>query len=189
MLYYNNPKNYEWFRIRGPFSFIVKKEIGAVKSILGMLHYREVLDVGCGTGIYSRIFPGDKNYTGLEPDKRMYEFCRSKKINCYRKSVEEFNTCEKFDVILFSGSFEFIKNKKAVLKKCSSLLNKNGKIIIVTPRRNLFGWLFKLFHKTIGNSLILIDEDHFNSLDLRLVSKQNANFLVTVFVYEPCARD
>ena|GEM_PF-4663721 len=75
MLYYNNPKNYEWFRVRGPFSFIVKKEIGAVKSILDMLHYREVLDVGCGTGIYSRIFPGDKNYTGLEPDKRMYEFC------------------------------------------------------------------------------------------------------------------
>lgn len=79
MIYYNNPKNYDWFRQSGPFSYILKKEMNSVKLILDNIEYKSILDVGCGTGIYTSIIPKDKFYMGIDPDIEMYQFCLSKK--------------------------------------------------------------------------------------------------------------
>lgn len=183
MIYYNNPKNYNWFRQSGPFSYILKKEMNSVKLILDSIEYKSILDVGCGTGIYTSIIPKDKFYMGIDPDIEMYQFCLSKKIKCYNASIENFIAEDKFDVVLFSGSFEFIENKFSAINKCAKILNKNGKIIIITPRRCMIGYIYAIFHNIIGNNVELYDDDMHLSSNIKLVFRRRVNFIVDVFMY------
>ena len=183
MIYYNNPKNYNWFRQSGPFSYILKKEMNSVKLILDSIEYKSILDVGCGTGIYTSIIPKDKFYMGIDPDIEMYQFCLSKKIKCYNASIENFIAEDKFDVVLFSGSFEFIENKFSAINKCAKILNKNGKIIIITPRRCMIGYIYAIFHNIIGNNVELYDDDMHLSSNIKLAFRRRVNFIVDVFMY------
>lgn len=183
MIYYNNPKNYNWFRQSGPFSYILKKEMNSVKLILDSIEYKSILDVGCGTGIYTSIIPKDKFYMGIDPDIEMYQFCLSKKIKCCNTSIENFIAEDKFDVVLFSGSFEFIENKFNAINKCAKILNKNGKIIIITPRRCMIGYIYAIFHNIIGNNVELYDDDMHLSSNIKLAFRRRVNFIVDVFMY------
>ena len=183
MIYYNNPKNYNWFRQSGPFSYILKKEMNSVKLILDSIEYKSILDVGCGTGIYTSIIPKDKFYMGIDPDIEMYQFCLSKKIKCYNASIENFIAEDKFDVVLFSGSFEFIENKFSAINKCGKILNKNGKIIIITPRRCMIGYIYAIFHNIIGNNVELYDDDMHLSSNIKLAFRRRVNFIVDIFMY------
>lgn len=183
MIYYNNPKNYNWFRQSGPFSYILKKEMNSVKLILDSIEYKSILDVGCGTGIYTSIIPKDKFYMGIDPDIEMYQFCLSKKIKCYNASIENFIAEDKFDVVLFSGSFEFIENKFSAINKCAKILNKNGKIIIITPRRCMIGYIYAIFHNIIGNNVELYDDDMHLSSNIKLAFRRRVNFIVDIFMY------
>lgn len=183
MIYYNNPKNYNWFRQSGPFSYILKKEMNSVKLILDSIEYKSILDVGCGTGIYTSIIPKDKFYMGIDPDIEMYQFCLSKKIKCYNAIIENFIAEDKFDVVLFSGSFEFIENKFSAINKCAKILNKNGKIIIITPRRCMIGYIYAIFHNIIGNNVELYDDDMHLSSNIKLAFRRRVNFIVDIFMY------
>ena len=183
MIYYNNPKNYDWFRQSGPFSYILKKEMNSVKLILDNIEYKSILDVVCGTGIYTSIIPKDKFYMGIDPDIEMYQFCLSKKIKCCNTSIENFIVEDKFDVVLFSGSFEFIENKFSAINKCAKILNKNGKIIIITPRRCMIGYIYAIFHNIMGDNVELYDDDMHLSSNIKLAFRRRVNFLVDVFMY------
>lgn len=157
--------------------------MNSVKLILDNIEYKSILDVGCGTGIYTSIIPKDKFYMGIDPDIEMYQFCLSKKIKCCNTSIENFIVEDKFDVVLFSWSFEFIENKFSAINKCAKILNKNGKIIIITPRRCMIGYIYAIFHNIMGDNVELYDDDMHLSSNIKLAFRHRVNFLVDVFMY------
>lgn len=106
-----------------------------------------------------------------------------KKIKCCNTSIENFIVEDKFDVVLFSGSFEFIENKFSAINKCAKILNKNGKIIIITPRRCMIGYIYAIFHNIMGDNVELYDDDMHLSSNIKLAFRRRVNFLVDVFMY------
>lgn len=93
----------------------------------------KILDVGCGEGKFLKsIFGlGFKNVLGIEPFALKTQ---EEPFRILKSSLLEIK--DKFDIITFNHVLEHVENVHETLKKCSEILNKNGKIIIRIPVRD-----------------------------------------------------
>ncbi len=113
-----------------------------------------ILDFGCGTGYYLMpLVKSAKKIVAIDASKGMIEVLR-KRINKYRikkiktriASIENFETKEKFDLILSIGVFNYLDDIELVLSKTYNLLKRGGTFIFTVPdRNNVFGWLYAMF--------------------------------------------
>ncbi len=101
-----------------------------IKKVLKINNPR-ILDIGCNDFNLLKIL--SQNYKkgdffGYDVDSKFKKFCPLKKnFNFYNK-IE--NIKEKFDLIIFSQSIQYIYNLKEILNKLKTNLNKNGLIFI-----------------------------------------------------------
>ena len=94
-----------------------------------------LLDIGCSYGNYLYKM---KHYgwavKGLEMNKKATEFGKKElDLDIENIGLEEFQTEEKFDIIILSMVLEHVLSPKETLAKVSSLLKKNGTLIISIP--------------------------------------------------------
>jgi 2-polyprenyl-3-methyl-5-hydroxy-6-metoxy-1,4-benzoquinol methylase len=100
---------------------------------------REVLEIGAGHGLKTywlhKLF---KSLDSIEPNKILYNELNNmikknniNNVNTINTSIENFKTTKKYNIILFINCLVFIKNKKKILNKCKTLLEKDGHILIL----------------------------------------------------------
>jgi SAM-dependent methyltransferase len=92
-----------------------------------------VLDVGCGTGLLSRRLL-DEGYRveSVSPSPFLTSYARDiigEKGVIHESTFEDLQLGGKYDVILFSESFQYIDLKR-VFGKCRDLLMENGTVVI-----------------------------------------------------------
>ena len=92
-----------------------------------------ILDVGCGTGLLSRRLL-DEGYRveSVSPSPFLTSYARDiigEKGVIHESTFEDLHLEGKYDVILFSESFQYIDLKR-VFGKCRDLLMENGTIVI-----------------------------------------------------------
>lgn len=120
----------------------------AVKSRLDRRTFRRVLglagtdtpsilDVGGGTGEFSIPLvaagaPGTRA-TVLDIDPRSGELARSRGLEAVVSRFEEFETNERFDLILMLNLIEHVADPVAMLAKARELLGPSGVVWIQTP--------------------------------------------------------
>lgn len=112
-------------------------------SILGDLKIdtnSKILDVGCGYGRFLNNLNelNFKKLVGIDPYLKK-ETCE-KNLNIFKKSIHQLPDNQKFDIIIFSHSFEHIKDQKETLKKAYKLLSPHGYCIISMPVKNEYIW-------------------------------------------------
>lgn len=93
---------------------------------------KSILDVGCGCGENAKILlENGFDVDCISPSRFLTEMTRNRigDVEIFECRFEEFQTSKKYDLILFSESFQYIKMDKA-LEKCLPLLNDNGYILI-----------------------------------------------------------
>ncbi len=133
---------------------------------------KTILDVGCGAGSFAlKLISLGYEVDCVSPPGLLTE--RAREVLEGKSSVtisgfEEFSTDKRYDLVLFSESFQYVKIKQA-LKKCLDLLNKDGHILICdffrranTPKGLLGGGhKIELFEKAISKFPLenLIDID------------------------------
>ena len=110
-----------------------------------------VLDVGCGNGLLIHyIDNGKMSVTGIDTDHSCIEYCKSDyasdNIMFQQNDFLSFETTNKYDVITFVSSIHHMDMESAV-NKAKSLLNKNGKMIIIGLAKpsNLFDYIVEVF--------------------------------------------
>lgn len=126
----------DWFNI----IFGIVDEISKGRKKVGL-----ILDIGCGEGHTTKqILDRLADYTCdlLEPNKDALVFAESflspenNVRNFYPRTLSTLDTNEKYDVIFTSHTnYYWVLNEKdyqAQLKKLVSLLNKDGKLLILT---------------------------------------------------------
>jgi SAM-dependent methyltransferase len=88
-----------------------------------------VLDVGCGTGIASRLFMARGcEVLGLEPDERMAEVARSYGEKVEIGTIEEFDPAgREFDLLIAGQSWHWV-NPSLGAQKASQVLRPGGRI-------------------------------------------------------------
>lgn len=97
----------------------------------------DILDFGCGTGLFSLEFLDIANsITGIDTSDGMLEVLKKKtsdykNIKTLNIDLENNEIDLKFDLIISSMAFHHLNSPKSILLKLSKLLNKNGQIAIV----------------------------------------------------------
>lgn len=94
-----------------------------------------VLDIGCGHGDYLNQLPPKYKKTGIDI-KIDY-----KNSNLIEADFLHYKFNTKFDLIIFSHSWEHFTNPSLALTLASKLLNKNGAVFISTPVSNSYSFI------------------------------------------------
>jgi SAM-dependent methyltransferase len=89
----------------------------------------EVLDVGCGTGIVSRLFRARGcAVVGVEPDARMADFARAQGLTVEAGTLEDWDSGgRRFDLVVAGQAWHWV-DPHAGAAKALSLLRPGGRI-------------------------------------------------------------
>ncbi|MBI4155132.1 class I SAM-dependent methyltransferase [Candidatus Woesearchaeota archaeon] len=122
----------EWIRILMNNNFrVIKKTIKENCNDEG-----NVLDIGCGTGYFSRLF-NNANYVGIDNSDKYIKFANTKyggKFFVMDANKMDFKK-ENFDVVLMISFLHHLSDRelKGIFNDVKRVLKKNGKLIIIDP--------------------------------------------------------
>ncbi|MFY9462921.1 MAG: class I SAM-dependent methyltransferase, partial [Candidatus Sungiibacteriota bacterium] len=131
---------------------------------------KTVLDIGCGTGetAYLIAKKAARRVVGLDYSAEAIAVATAayQQVNLFFEKKDIKDMKEKFDVIITMGTLEHIDDPLALLKKCKSMLNPGGSIIITSPnwsnpRGYMLLTLWFLFHARIT----LVDLHYFTPIE------------------------
>ena len=101
-----------------------------------------VLDLGCGSGIFSQYLAGMNCYvTGIDGSAEMIDLCNRKKASAYvRYSVELLPLSSPADytnqdVVVASSLLEYIDDLEPMLQQIRAMLRPDGLLIVSMPNR------------------------------------------------------
>ena len=101
-----------------------------------------VLDIGIGTGQSIHGLYNSQNFKlieGIDVSEEMIKYCKESypDVILHKGDFLQFNNFQlsQYDLIICCGTLEFINNLESFLKKCSSLLAKNGNLVITFEPR------------------------------------------------------
>lgn len=119
----------------------------AAELLLNLLEIEEsddVLDLGCGTGNLTekiREMTGGR-VVGVDPSEGMIKEAvdrnRGLDINFEKKSVEELDYEDSFDVIFCNSVFQWFRDPKNAIKNCYASLRKGGRIGVQAPAKRAY---------------------------------------------------
>ena len=116
-----------------------------------------ILDIPCGSGYYaSFIVAARAEVYGIDISKEMIAVFKKKGYKGETGNLEKFSVAKKFDKVLSAGGFEFCKDHQAIIRNCIFHTKKNGKIVLLVPRKCFFGYLYKLYHRVVNKTNITI---------------------------------
>ena len=154
----------------------------------------EILDVGCGTGMYVPYLAKKGKVTGIDISTNIIRVAKEMKIkNVFVADIFKFKPKKKYDTIVLLennlGMAETLKRTKQLLKILGSLLKENGKILTNirnVPRGTYFvGELYPIWKGQKGQKFKwisfnakflrkLCDEE---GLKLKIVDRDKWNYL------------
>ncbi len=106
-----------------------------------------ILDVGGGVGEVSSLFVregGGATAMVVDPDERSIEVARSRGLDGFAGTVEDFETDERYDLVLMLNLIEHVADPIGVMAKAAELVDPGGLIWLQTPNfRALDGRLFR----------------------------------------------
>lgn len=90
-----------------------------------------ILDIGCGLGTVIDFLNNiqQEKYTGIDISQEALKKAAMKKATFINIDFNEFNSKEKFDIIIFNEVLNYL-DEEFCLKKALDLLSKDGKAII-----------------------------------------------------------
>jgi SAM-dependent methyltransferase len=102
-----------------------------VDRVIAASHGREILDVGCGTGIAARLFASaDCHVLGVEPDPRMAEIARASGIEVQVATFENWDAGgRQFDAVISAQAWHWV-DPVAGAVKAASVLRPSGRLTV-----------------------------------------------------------
>ncbi|MBF8250052.1 MAG: Methyltranfer dom protein [Candidatus Levybacteria bacterium] len=108
---------------------------------LKFIEGKSVLEVGSGSGYGCyRLSKVAKNILGVDNSeiaiKKSREKYKANNLEYICSKIENYTNEDKFDVILALQVLEHVKQPRIFLKKITSLMKKNGLLLITTPNKD-----------------------------------------------------
>ncbi len=133
-----------YFRLFGYPDIASQMRFRLVKKLAALKPKKELLDAGCGNGIYVHEFTREFNVHCLGTDGRQERVDLAQRINDCLGYDNKFKTVllekldirgQKFDAAICLEVLEHIEDDLAVLKGIYKCLNPNGQLIVTVPKK------------------------------------------------------
>ncbi len=149
----------EWWDVKGKFKplhlfnpirieYIKEKIKYHFNKNNNFLEGLKILDIGCGGGLISEPMSRlGGEVTGIDASERNIKIAKlhaeknNLKIRYLKKSPEQLNEKNKFDVVLNLEVVEHVDNLDLYLSSCYKLLNDNGIMFTATLNRTFISYL------------------------------------------------
>ena len=152
----------EWWDVKGKFKPLhmfnpirieyitenIKSHFNINNSENNFLKNLNILDIGCGGGLISEPMSRLGGIvTGIDASEKNIKIAQlhAKKNNLniryLKRSPEQLNEFEKFDVILNLEIIEHVENVNLYIESCYKLLKKNGIMFTATLNRTLISYI------------------------------------------------
>lgn len=166
--YFNRAaRNYQDKSLGWPWSVIRSFEIKAVNQLLPTtLQNIEILELGCGTGFYTRhlLEKNAKHIYALDFSHEMLNSLPKKNVTGVQVDCADFNLAKQFKWIVSMGLLEFVEQPLAVLRNAFIHAEDRAELLLLIPRSCLLGRLYKLFHRTHGLHIQLYTKEKITTL-------------------------
>lgn len=146
------------------------KDYSYIYNCINLHKSNKVLDIGMGTGLFLYgLKKRGMHVLGVEVNEKIRRYAK-KVFDIDSISVEKLNTKDfknQYDLISLNNVIEHLPNPFLFLKKIKTLLNSNGKIIIVTPNSNSIGFRIfkqKWYHLDPGRHIYIFNDQNIKSI-------------------------
>ena len=145
------------------------REALAVGQLVGDVTGATLLDLGCGSGFYTRFFRdlGTTHITAVDLSPAMVAQLPKDGVTRYVSDASTFQTKERFDRIVLAGLLEFVPSPAEVLKNARRLIEPDGFMVCLVPPDNWAGKLYRSFHRGHGFNINL-----FSGMALIMLAEQ-----------------
>lgn len=166
---------------------------------LKMKPQSKVLDFGCGTGLFARVFiKAGIKYAGYDIDSELTDYAKCLYKECsFFSSMDELKKASPFDLVIANCCFHHIQGDRArkELRNIRELLRPNGSFILIdilnpegdkNPLRYLFRKLERgAYMRTLEEYIVML-EPHFEIMS-KSVKRSHLFSLPTTFIYNDLA--
>lgn len=139
---------YQRNSISFPWNVIRKFEKRIILSLLGNTKNLDVVDVGSGSGFYTKIILKNKpkKLYAIDNSVKMLAQIKEKKIKKIAQNIELLKLNKKFDKLLCAGLIEFTTKPLKALNNINKIAKKNAILVLLCPKNNFFGKIYQFFH-------------------------------------------
>lgn len=189
-----NPQQYEKFK---------KERSAPFHDLIGLLSkkkYEIGLDLGCGTGELTAYFAREYslvNMVGIDSSEAMLNKAAKQipeNLEFVNESIEDWNSINKYDVIISNAAIQWCDNHKAILENIYEALKPDAEMAVQMPfnfdyithtlAENLISKYSKI--KNRGNPMLSLEQ---YAYVLYKIGFENINCHIKVYVHELPSKD
>ena len=141
----------------GMLGILREAERRTVIYLLSPKKGEQILDIPCGSGYYADFLKkaGAEIY-GIDISAEMITVFQEKKYHGQTGDMKSFSLARQFDKVLSAGGFEFCLDQEKIIKNLLAHTKEKGEIVVLFPRKSLFGQMYKLYHLLFHKTKIML---------------------------------
>ena len=157
--------DYQARSTRFPWVWIRARELARVGSFLGDITGLEVLELGAGTGFYTRELTrrGVRQVWAVDISSAMLAALPADRITPVLGDAATVRLDRAFPVLLSTGMLEFVDDAAAVLANAAHHAEIGARFVILAPQATILGHLYRVFHRSHGIDIRLFDQSWFET--------------------------
>jgi SAM-dependent methyltransferase len=161
--------DYQSRSMRFPWAWVRARELNTVSSLLGDVAGIDILELGAGAGYYTRelIGRGVRHVWAVDLSEAMLASLPAGPITPVLGNAATVRLDRSFPVIFSAGMIEFVPDAACVLANAADHADAGARFIILAPRQNVFGRLYRQYHQAHGLAIHLFDRSWFETNALR----------------------
>lgn len=143
-----------------------RREAARLMAQIGDVKGREILELGCGAGYYTRLLlnQGAKHIHAVDISRRMLDELPKEGVTAIFADASDYDPGRTFPLLVSAGMLEFVERPARVLRNAARWAEPGGHFVILFPKRSLLGRAYRQFHARNGMTIGLFDRSILENL-------------------------